>query len=69
MDRLEATMVSLNLSQKEADVLRDVLTQQHNRLLMEIANTDVREYRDSLKERETIVRKITDQLDGSRTER
>jgi hypothetical protein len=62
-------MVSINLSDQEADVLRDVLAQQHDRLLMEIANTDAREFRKSLQERETIVRKISDQLDGSATDR
>jgi len=31
---------------------------------MEIANTDAREYRDALQQRETIVRRITEQLEG-----
>jgi hypothetical protein len=56
-------MVQLNLSAREANVLRDVLQQQHTTLLMEIAKTDTRDYRDSLQERETIVRKITEQLE------
>ncbi|MGH7470027.1 MAG: hypothetical protein ACRENP_18940 [Longimicrobiales bacterium] len=56
-------MVQLNLSAREATVLRDVLQQQHTTLLMEIAKTDTRDYRDSLQERETIVRRITEQLE------
>ena len=56
-------MISLNLSPREAEVLRDVLQQQHNTLLMEIAKTDTREYRDSLQEREAVVRHISEQLE------
>jgi hypothetical protein len=57
-------MIHLDLSDQEAVVLRDVLQQQHTTLLMEIANTDAREYRDALQQRETIVRRITEQLEG-----
>ena len=60
-------MVSLNLSEREAEVLRDVLEQQHQTLLLEIAKTDTREYRDTLQERETIMRGISDQLEEPRS--
>jgi hypothetical protein len=59
-------MVSLTLSAQEAAVLRDVLEQQHNTLLMEIAKADAREYRHSLQEREAVVRRITEQLEDQK---
>jgi hypothetical protein len=62
-------VIHLDLSDQEALVLRDVLQQQHTTLLMEIAKTDAREYRDSLQERETIVRRITEQLEGPQLSR
>jgi hypothetical protein len=64
---MEVIVISLNLSVEEAQVLRDMLQQQHTSLLMEIAKTDAREYRTALQEREDVVRRITDQLeDGER---
>ncbi len=62
-------MISLSLSAEEAEVLRDLLEQQHTSLLMEIAKTDAREFRSALQEREEVVRRISDQLDGSETVR
>ena len=56
-------MISLNLSAEEAQVLRDMLEQQHTSLLLEIAKTDTREYRSALQEREDVLRRITDQLE------
>ena len=60
---MEVVVISLNLSAEEAQVLRDMLEQQHTSLLMEIAKTDTREYRSALQEREDVLRRITDQLE------
>ena len=62
---MEVIVISLNLSAQEAEVLRDLLEQQHTSLLLEIAKTDAREFRSALQEREEVVRRISDQLEDS----
>ncbi len=54
--------MELVLNDAEARVLREVLAGDLSRLLLEIANTDVRSMREGLRERETILRGILDRL-------
>jgi hypothetical protein len=57
-------MPALQLSAEEAEVLKEILQSYHDTLLMEIANTDTRDFRDRLKHRETVTRDVLQQLRG-----
>lgn len=54
--------MELVLNDAEAKALREVLSGELSRLLLEIANTDVRSMREGLRERETILRGILERL-------
>lgn len=61
-------MLSIELSPAEAAVLRDVLDGVISDLGMEIAGTDSHDFRESLKERREVLRRIAGALDqGPRT--
>jgi uncharacterized protein YlxP (DUF503 family) len=51
-------MLDLNLSASEEAVLRDVLESVLSDLGMEIASTDSQDFRDRLKERREVIRKV-----------
>lgn len=55
-------MARLELNVREAEVLRDTLESYISDLRMEIANTDAMDFRDQLKEREAVLRRIADAL-------
>ena len=55
-------MIQLSLSTEEATELREVLESFVSDLLMEIANTDLKDMRDRLKQRESILNKIIQDL-------
>lgn len=54
--------MELVLTDKEVLLLREILEADLSKLLMEIANTDVRSMRKGLKEREEALRSIAEKL-------
>lgn len=57
-------MIQLNLSTQEATELREVLESFTSDLRMEISSTDLKDFRDQLKQRESILNKIIQDLQG-----
>lgn len=55
-------MVSVTLEDAEARILRETLESFLSDLRMEIANTDSMDFRDHLKERREVLRKVADLL-------
>ncbi len=51
-------MYTLNLTQKEVLVLKNVLEEYLSDLRMEVADTDKQDFRDSLKEEEETIKEI-----------
>lgn len=54
--------MQLTLTPPEADVLREVLTSYLSDLRMEIADTDAQAFRDALKEREALLKRLVGEL-------
>lgn len=54
--------MELTLTSNEAVLLKELLEADLSKLLMEIANTDIRSMRKGLKEREEMLRAIVDKL-------
>ena len=54
--------MQLDLNQREVEVLQEVVNGRMHELLMEIANTDARDYREDLKEREDVLQTILAKL-------
>lgn len=54
--------MELTLTDKEILLLKEILESDLSKLLMEIANTDVRSMRKGLKEREDALRSIVEKL-------
>jgi len=54
--------MELTLSEKEVEVLRDMLEKDIHELLMEIANSDTRKFRDDLKFKEGLLKGIIEKL-------
>jgi len=50
------------VDQPQAEILRELLDSSRKELLLEIARTDVREYREMLEERERIVEQLLSKL-------
>jgi hypothetical protein len=61
-------MVRLDLTSEEVEKLRFVLESYLSDLRMEIRDTDSRDFRTGLKEREAFLKKLLQQLDGAHTE-
>jgi hypothetical protein len=61
-------MITLELSPKEADMLRDILVSYVSDLRMEISNTDSMDVREGLKEREVLLKRLIQQLEDRRRE-
>jgi hypothetical protein len=59
-----AAMSKLNLTPEEEQKLLEVLERYHPALQIEIINTDDREFRRSLKERETFMKGLIEKLKG-----
>jgi hypothetical protein len=55
-------MVNLELTSEEQQALREFLERYHHDLRIEIANTDDREFRRHLKQRETVMKALIDRL-------
>jgi hypothetical protein len=58
-------MRTLELSPEEFSLLREILTSTLGELRVEISRTDSRDFRDGLKEREAVVRRLIDRLAGA----
>lgn len=56
-------MVSLELSVEEADLLKDIFQSYFNDLRMEISHTDSMDFRDYLKSKEALLRRLMHELD------
>jgi len=54
--------MELTLTNNEAELLKEILEADLSKLLMEIANTDIRSMRKGLKEREETLRAIVGKL-------
>lgn len=54
--------MELTLTDKEILLLKEILEADLSKLLMEIANTDIRSMRRGLKEREDVLRSIVEKL-------
>jgi hypothetical protein len=54
--------MELTLTNTEVELLREILEADLSKLLMEIANTDIRSMRKGLKEREEVLRGIVGKL-------
>lgn len=59
-------MVHLVLEPTEAEILRMVLESYLSELRMEIANTDLMDYREKLKARKVVLRRIVTAIEGAR---
>ena len=57
-------MTQLNLTQEEASILRKVLEDYLSDLRMEVADTDMQDFRDRLKKEEEAIKKILGALAG-----
>ncbi|MGD8319470.1 MAG: hypothetical protein PVJ02_03420 [Gemmatimonadota bacterium] len=55
-------MIHLDLDPKEAEVLRKTLETYLSELRTEIAHTDSPSYREGLKERKEVLKRVTEQL-------
>lgn len=55
-------MPTIELTSVEADLLKEVLESDLRDLRMEIAGTDLKEFRDKLKEREATMRQLIERL-------
>lgn len=58
-------MIQLDLTAEEQEILRTVLESYHSDLRMEIADTDSQDFREMLKERKAVVRKVLEALGGA----
>jgi hypothetical protein len=56
--------IELDLDEQEAGVLREVLESAHSELGYEIANTDSKDYREKLKQRQALIQRVVGQLGG-----
>jgi hypothetical protein len=55
-------MITLELTDEEREAMRDFLERYYHDLRIEIANTDDREFRRSLKQREAVMKALIDRL-------
>ena len=58
-------MIQLKITEEERELLIEILENDISDLRMEIADTDRREYRDMLKNREAMMKKIQQKLEQS----
>lgn len=58
-------MISLDLTSEERRILYEVLDSYLSDLRMEIANTDLKDFRDMLKMRKAVITKVMATLQGS----
>jgi len=53
---------TIQLADEEAEVLRSVLEEYISELRMEVANTDSMDFRDALKHKEQILKRVAERL-------
>jgi hypothetical protein len=66
MERKEGAMVHIDLQPAEAEVLKMVLESYLSDLRMEIADTDSMDFRDKLKARKMVLRKVVALINAGR---
>ncbi len=54
--------MELTLTERELEVLRELLEVDYSRIIREIAKTDTRKMRDELKAREALIRAVMEKL-------
>ena len=62
-------MVQLKITEEERELLMEILENDISDLRMEIADTDRREYREMLKNREVLMKKIQQKLEQAPAEK
>jgi hypothetical protein len=62
-------MIQLTVTEEERELLVDILENNISDLRMEIADTDRQEYRNMLKNRETLMKNIQEKLEQVPTEK
>ena len=55
-------MIQIDISNNEASVLREILASDLSELGYEIANTDAKDFRDQLKTKQGLLRRVLGQL-------
>ena len=58
-------MAQITMTQAEAAALREILSSYLSDLRMEIADTDSMQFREGLKRREALLKKLLEQLDAA----
>jgi hypothetical protein len=62
-------MIQLMISEEERELLVDLLENERSDLRMEIADTDRRQYREMLRNRQALIRRIQQELEQAQVER
>jgi hypothetical protein len=60
----EVTMIDVSLSMKEIEIIRFVIERYRKAMIFEIANTDSRELKQYLREREDLIESLVQKLDS-----
>lgn len=61
-------MVQIMISEEERELLADLLENELSDLRMEIADTDRRQYREMLRNRQALIRRIQQELEQAQVE-
>ena len=54
--------ITMDLTSEEAAILREILSRDHDSLLLELSRSDSLEFKEILRPREALVTKVLDQL-------
>src|SRR5262245_32114045 len=65
--RIETSMISISLSQAEAEVISQALHSYHDTLLLELSKADSLRFKEGLREREAVVARVLNQLRAGRS--
>ena len=63
--RQEVAMPTIQLTVAERDLLKEILETNLSDLRMEVAATDLKSFRDKLKEKETVITQLIERLGSS----
>lgn len=58
-------MPTIQLTEAEANLLKEILETNLSDLRMEVAATDLKSFRDKLKEKETVIKQLIERLESS----
>jgi hypothetical protein len=64
---MEGHMVQLTLTDQDAATLKRALETYLSDLRMEVADTDAQDFREDLKQEESVIKRLVEQLEGRRT--